>query len=125
MVKINRNKLKYMEIIRQLIITIVTMIILIWALIKNMGLSKLIISSFLICTMAKLGEIICLLIKKDYYIRLLQIIFLVSFLSFIFGFLIYAFFYSLKNQDYWLLLLTIFFFFMVLRMVKRYIKKQV
>ena len=119
MPKINYNKLK---IIRSLIVTIVIMIILIWTFGKNEGISKLIISPFLICTIAKFGEFICLLFKKERWIRLFHIIFLVSFFSFIFGFLLYALIYSLKNQDYGLLLLTSFFFVITFSVLKRYKK---
>ena len=123
MLKINYNKLKIVEIIRRLIVTIVIMIILIWALVKNEGINKLIICPFLICTMAKLGEIICLLLKKDQWIRLFQIIFVISFFIFVFVFLIYALIYSLKNKEYWLLPLTCFFSFVAINVLKKYIKK--
>ena len=87
-------------IIRQIIVSIMASFVLIGAFFKNQLVGKIIISPFLICSIAIFFENLFLLFDKKKISNIFKYIFRVSFFVYIFGFLIYAIYYAILNKIY-------------------------
>ena len=98
--KNSENKpIPYIHVARDIVVSLFAIIILIWAFPKNKFLGKIIILPFLVCSFAKLGESIFLLLHKEKIHIIFQYIFRISFFVYVFGFLIYADYYSIVNKN--------------------------
>ncbi len=118
MKNINKKEILLILYIRKIVISFMAIIFLIWAFFKNGFVGKVIISPFIICAIAILGENIFLLLNKERISTIFKYIFLVSFFAYIFGFLIYAFYYSIITQSYSLIVVIIVFLFFAIHFLK-------
>ncbi len=98
-------------------------IVLIWAFGENNIYTQLFILPFIICALAKLCEYIFLLINKDKFVPICQLIFKISFNIYVFGLLIYAFYYSIKNEAYSSFIFLIPFIIIGIILLRKLIKK--
>lgn len=96
-------------VIRNIITSLAAITILTWAFPKNNFFGKIIISPFLICSVAFLGENIFLLFNKEKISDIFKCVFRVSFFTYVFGFLFYAFYYSIVNKEYSLIIMVVIF----------------
>ena len=110
----NKN-IKNIWTIRNIIMSIIAIIILSWAFCQNDLLGKIIISPFLICASSILGGNICILLNKNKLAKIFNYIFKFTFLLYIVGVLSYVIYYSIKNKEYSLLIIVaIFILFFIL-----------
>jgi len=101
-------------IIRKIILSFISLIILVWAF-RNNGLGgRIIITPFLICSFALLNENLFLLLKKNKTANIFKYIFRISLFAYFFGFLSYAGYYAVVNKEYSLFIpIAIFLPFMI------------
>lgn len=92
--------MKNIYAIRQIVVSIGAFLILIWAFFNNEILGKIIISPFLICSLAIFGENLFLIFKKEKLAKVFKDIFQISFFVYAFGFLGYAIYYAIINKSY-------------------------
>ena len=110
----NKN-IKNIWTIKNIIMSIIAIIILSWAFCQNNLVGKIIISPFLVCASSILGGNICVLLNKNKIAKIFHYIFKITFLIYIIGFLSYATYYSFKNKEYSLLVIVaIFILFIIL-----------
>lgn len=111
--------------IRKMFISLVATIICIWAFFQNNLFAKVIISPFIICSISMFGENIFLLFNKEKISNIFKYIFRVSFFVYVFGFLSYAFYYSIVNRSYTLIILiAIFLIFSIYFFKKSFFTKN-
>ncbi len=96
-------------IIRKMFISLIATIICIWAFFQNKLFAKVIISPFIICSIAIFFENIFLLLHKGKISNIFKYIFRISFFVYVFGFLSYAFYYSITNKNYDLIVIIVIF----------------
>ncbi len=103
--------------IRKIYMATMAIIILTWAFFKNNFVARIIISLFLICSIAILGENIFLLLNKEKISNIFKYIFRVCFFIYVIGFLTYSSYYAIVNKCYSLFIpiaifipFTIYFF---------------
>ena len=101
--------MKKIFIIRQLIISIIAFLILIFAFFKNNFFSKVIISPFLICSIAIFFKDLFLLLNNKKLADIFKYIFRISFFIYWFGFLCFFDFICIKDRYYFLLLISLLF----------------
>lgn len=94
-------------IIRKIITALVAISVLTWAFPRNQFFGKIIISPFLICSIAFLGENVFLLFNKEKISNVFRWIFRMSFFVYAFGFLAFAFYYSIVNKEYSLIIIIV------------------
>lgn len=95
--------------IRQMIVSFIALLILIWAFFSNALFGKIIILPFLISSFALLGENLFLLLNKRKISHIFQYIFRISFFVYIFGFLGYMIYYAIRYKSYSILIIVILF----------------
>lgn len=105
--------------IRNIIMSSIATIILIWAFFKNELIAKIIITPFIISSIAILGENVFRIAKKYRISNIFKNIFLVSFFTFAFGFLLFATYYAFKHQNYSLLIPVAIFLIFTLHFFKK------
>lgn len=81
--------------------------------------TQIVLAPFLICTLASLGNNICNLFDKYQYKLIFQKIYIFSFFSYWFGFLLYFDFISFKNQEYYLILFSLLFWIVGIYLFKK------
>ena len=86
--------------IRQIVVSIIVILILTWAFFKNQLIGKIIMSPFLICSIAIFFENLFLLLNKEKISNIFKYIFRISFFVYAFGFLIYAIYYTISTKTY-------------------------
>ena len=86
--------------IRQIIVSIIIFCILTWAFFKNQLAGKIIISPFLICSIAIFFEKSFLLLNKEKISNVFKYIFRISLFAYVFAFLIYTIYYAISNKNY-------------------------
>ena len=106
-------------IYQKMIVALITLVILLFAFFSNTGFIKIIILPFIICTCAKLGELISILANKNKLVEIFNNIFIISFFLYYFGFLIYIIYYTIVNKEYFLIIFSIPFWFFGINYVKR------
>lgn len=128
MVYMKKDKLKginYMNnksfFISKLIYSILIAVVLIYLCLKTPS-NKIIFIPFLICSFAQILKYIFLILEKTKYIQVINKIFVVGFLLFWFGFLVYSIYYSLLKKEYSLLLFSIPFWLVGILILKKLIK---
>lgn len=101
--------MKKIYAIRQIIVSFMALVFLVWAFFKNELLTKIIISPFLICSFAILMENIFLILNKTKLSNFFKYMFRVSFFVYAGGFLVYTIYYSITNRSYSLLVIVALF----------------
>ena len=94
-----------------MLVGILALIILIWAFFKNQLVARIIISPFIICSLTYILENLFLILEKEKIAKILQYIFRITLLIYIFGILIYTCYYSISHKEYSLLLVVAIFLF--------------
>ncbi len=110
--------MKQIYIFRQIIVSLIAFSILIWAFFKNQFISKIIITPFIVCSLAILGENIFLLLNKNNLSNIFKYIFRISFFIYIFGLLIYAIYYTITNKTYSLFIIIGIFIISIIHFFK-------
>lgn len=105
-------------IIRNIMTSLAAIAVLTWAFPRNQIFGKLIITPFLICSIAYLGENVFLLFHQEKISNLFKFVFRMSFFLYVFGFLFFALYYSLVNTEYSLIPLVIVFAVFILYFFK-------
>lgn len=95
--------------IRKIFISLLAIIICIWAFLKNNLFTKVIISPFIICSISIFAENIFLLLNKEKISNIFKYLFRISFFTYMFGFLSYAFYYSIVNKSYDIIIVILIF----------------
>ena len=117
----NKN-IKNIWTIRNIIMSIIAIIILSWAFCQNNLVGKIIISPFLVCASSMLGGNICILLSKNKLAKVFHYIFKFTFLLYVVGFLSYVIYYSIKNKEYSMMVIVaifILFIFLFFRPQKK------
>ena len=96
-------------IIRRILTSLIATIICIWAFFQNNLFAKVIISPFIICSISIFAESIFLLLNNEKISNIFKYIFRISFFTYMFGFLSYAFYYSIVNKSYDLIIVILIF----------------
>ena len=113
--------MKYIYNIRQIVVSVIATTVLIWASFKNNFLIKILISPFLICSIAVFFENLFLLLNKEKLANSFRYIYRASFFLFWFGFLIIYDFICIRDGNYILLLLSLIFWFIGIKSVRKII----
>lgn len=95
--------------IRRIFISLLAIVICTWAFFRNNLFARIMISPFIICSIAIFCENIFLLFNKEKIANVFQYIFRISFFTYLFGFLTYAFYYSIINKSYDLIIIIVIF----------------
>lgn len=95
--------------IRKIFISLLATIICVWAFFRNNLFAKVIISPFIICSISMFVENIFLLFNKEKISNIFKYIFCISFFTYMFGFISYAFYYSIVNKSYDLIIVILIF----------------
>lgn len=109
---------------RQIIISIITLVILTWAFFNNKFFGRIIISPFLICSLAILGENIFLLLKKNKIAYIFKFIFRISLFIYIGAFLIYTIYYAIQTKNYSLFIIVGIFIVGIIHFLKGAFKSR-
>ena len=117
--------MKKLYTIRQIIVSIITFFILAWAFLKNQLVGRIVISPFLICSIAIFFENLFLLLNKTKLSNIFKLIFRISFFTYAFLFLIYSVYYAISNKCYSLfIIIGIFTFFLINFFKMTFFKKK-
>ncbi len=119
------NKINIIATVQRIMTAIITMIILLWASLKNGLMVQIFILPFLICTIAYLFENIFFLLKKDKLAKIAHKIFAISIFSYALGFLIYAIYDIIKNRNYSFIIIVLIDVMILSYMIKKtFFKKK-
>ena len=105
--------------IRKIIISLIALIILIWAFFRNVTWTRIIIIPFLVCSFAMLCENLFLLLNKKKLSNIFKYIFRISFFVYAFGFLAYMVYYAFAYKSYSFLIGVVIFLPFVIYFFKR------
>lgn len=111
------NQLKLGSLTSKLISAILITIFLTYSMIRTPS-PKIIFVPFLICSISMAGKCIALILDKKKIAVLFSKLFIVGFLLFWFGFLVVAFFISLRDKSYSLILFSLPFWLVGIYVVK-------
>lgn len=111
--------MKYIYNLRQIIVSTTVFSFLSWAFFQNNLIGKLIIIPFLICSFALCWKNVFIILNKKKLINIFNYIFRISLLIYIFGFLIFAIFYAIKNKNYSLFIIVGIFSIAVIHFLKQ------
>ncbi len=114
----NKKTIQLLIVTRNIIISLFASIFLIWAFFQNNVVGKVIISPFLICSVASLCKNVFIVLNKPKMANICYHIFAVSFFVYVFGFLIYTVYYSIVNKTYSLLIVVGIFLIFTMRFLK-------
>lgn len=84
-----------------------------------MSKDRIMLLPFLMAAFSILGKYICLFLEKKKYVELFNRLFKMSFLCFMFGFLIFWCYLNIRNGDYLAVLFILPFWFIGINLVKR------
>ena len=93
-------------VIRQIILSSIAFIILILAFFENQLISKIVISPFLICSIALLLKNVFFLLNIEKLYSFFNFIFRSVFFVYVFGFLVFAIYYAILNKNYSLFIIV-------------------
>ena len=110
--------------VRQIIISIMASCILTWAFFKNQIMIKIVISPFLICSVAIFFENLFLLLNKTKISNVFKFIFRISFFVYAFVFLAYAVYYAIVNKNYGLFIIIGIFAIVIVSFFKAIFLKK-
>lgn len=113
------KKMQTIISIRKIIISLIALIILIWAFLKNATWTKIIIIPFLVCSFAMLCENLFLLLNTKNLSNIFKYIFRISFFVYVFGFLAYMVYYSFAYKSYSFLIGVVIFLPFVIYFFKK------
>lgn len=113
------KKIQIIISIRKIIISLIALIILIWAFFKNAIWAKIIIIPFLVCSFAMLCENLFLLLNKKKLSNIFKYIFRISFFVYVFGFLAYMVYYAFTYKSYSFLIGVVIFLPFVIYFFKK------
>ena len=116
---IDKSKIQKIVCIRNIYVSIISLIILIWAFYLNKFTIKLIITPFIVCSVAIFFENIFLLFNKEKISNIFKYIFRISLFTYIFGILIYIIYYSIIHKSYTLLVLVGIFLIFIIHFLKK------
>ena len=102
------------KLIRSILITV----FIFWIFIKNPNF-KLFILPFLICSISIIFKNLFVILEKYKLVTLFNKVYIISFLLFWFGFLIYAGYSSIINKNYSLLIFSIPFWLIGINLVRK------
>lgn len=105
--------------IRQIVVSLMAFVFLIWAFFQNALWAKIIIIPFLICSFAIMMEKIFLIINKTKPSNLFKYIFRISIFVYIFCFLLFMVYYSIENKNYSILIIAIVFIMFSIHFFKK------
>ena len=97
--------MKKVYCIRQIIVSAMAFCVLIWAFFENKLVVKIIISPFLVCSIAIFFENLFILLNNKKVSDIFKYIFRVSFFIYFFGFLAFSTYYAITNKSYGLFLI--------------------
>lgn len=115
---LNRENVQNALIVRKIVIAVIAVGILTWAFFQNHFFGKVVIAPFLICAVAIIGGNISLLFNQRKIAHYFNYLFRVSLFTYIFGFLVYAFYYSITHQAYSLIIVIMVFLFFSINFFK-------
>lgn len=114
-----KNKIPF---ISKLISSIMITILLIWFLIITSN-NKLIFIPFIVCSISSIGKNIFIILENSNYIKIFNKIYYIGFLLFWFDFLIYATYLNVINKQYTLIVLSIIFWIIGIKLIKKLFAK--
>lgn len=103
------KKMQTIISIRKIIMSLIALIILMWAFFQNATWAKILIIPFLVCSFAMLCENLFLLLNKKKLSNIFKYIFRISFFVYVFGFLAYMVYYSFAYKSYSFLIGVVIF----------------
>ena len=113
------KKMQTISSIRKIIISLIALIILIWAFFRNVTWTRIIIIPFLVCSFAMLCENLFLLLNKKKLSNIFKYIFRISFFVYAFGFLAYMVYYAFAYKSYSFLIGVVIFLPFVIYFFKK------
>lgn len=113
------KKMQTIISIRKIIMSLIALIILMWAFFQNATWAKIIIIPFLVCSFAMLCENLFLLLNKKKLSNIFKYIFRISFFVYVFGFLAYMVYYSFAYKSYSFLIGVVIFLPFVIYFFKK------
>ena len=120
MVKIRNNKkITYLTIFRNILVSLITFILLIWSFWNNKLFIKILIIPFIVCSLSSFANNLFLLLNKPKIANIFIIIFKISILSYMLLFLVYAFYFSILNKSYSLLIIIFIFLFFIIKALRK------
>lgn len=111
--------MKKIYAIRQIIVSFMAFVFLVWAFFQNKLLAKIIISPFLICSFAILMENIFLILDKIKLSNFFKYMFRISFFIYVGGFILYTIYYSITNKYYPILVIVAVFLVFAIYFIKK------
>lgn len=111
--------MKKIYVMRQIIVSFVALVFLVWTFFKNEWLARIIITPFLICSLAIMMEKVFLLFNKIKLSNIFKCIFRISFFVYVFGFLFYMIYYAIANKSYSILIVVAVFLIFAINFLKR------
>lgn len=87
----------------------------------NSGIAKMMIIPFITCGLFSIGKNLCLLINKKKYANIFSKLFVISFLAFWFGFLIFWSYLVIRENNYFVLLFTIPFWIAGVYIIRKFL----
>lgn len=82
---------------------------------------KIILIPFILCTFSQVFKYLFLILNKEKYVKYCNIIFVISFFLFWFGFLIYGTYIIICEKEYFMLLFTIPFWLVGIIALKKFL----
>ena len=108
------KSINILKLVRSFLLTIILCIIYFFT--KN---GKVIMIPFIFCSVALLLKDLFIVINKVKYIKIFDNIYIISFLVFWFGFLLYFDYLCIKDKNYQLLLFSLIFWLIGISIVKK------
>lgn len=116
--------MKNIYIIRQMIVSFIVFLILIWSFFKNQIFGKIIISPFLICSIALFFKNLFILLNSKKISDIFKYIFRISLFVYFFGFLIYSLYFAFSTKSYSQLIIIGIFFIISINFFKQAFPKN-
>ena len=115
---------KFLLIIRMIFLMFCNFLMI--SLFLNAGdfITRVVMLLFLICFEANLFETVFMLFKNDNAIKVCRKIFFISFFAYIFGFFLFWIVYNIINKEYILVLFSIPFILLCVKIIKNRIKNK-
>lgn len=108
--------------VSKLIYTFFTLILLLSLFIKSVDIrTKIMVLPFIICAFASVGKTICLMLDKNKLANIFSKIFVIGFLVFWFGSLVFGCYLLIKAENYFGILFLIPFFIIGIYLVRRFL----
>lgn len=120
MVKKNKSIL-----IRNLICALLINTLLFYTFINSKDtLTRIIQIPFIFCGIAALGKVIFLLKKNQKYIELFNLVYVISFFLYVFGFLGFWCYFNFINADYVLVVFSLPFWIVAIKFMNQFLSKR-